>query len=110
MRLLAVGLSHRTAPVELRESVDFARAGLESALTALAARRMGAEAVVLSTCNRAEIYALSESDAAADAIRNFFSEYHAVDAARIAEHLYTLRGPEAARHLFRGAAGLDSLF
>jgi glutamyl-tRNA reductase len=109
MRLLAVGLSHRTASVELRESVDFSRTGLESALTALAARRMGAEAVVLSTCNRAEIYALSESDAAADAIRDFFSEYHAVDAARIAEHLYTLRGPDAARHLFRVAAGLDSL-
>ena len=109
MRLLAVGLSHRTASVELRESVDFARAGLESALTALAARGMGAEAVVLSTCNRAEIYALSESDAAADAIRDFFSEYHAVDATRLTEHLYIHRGPDVARHLFRVAAGLDSL-
>ncbi len=109
MRLLAVGISHRTAPVELRESVDFSRAGLESALTAFAARGMGAEAVVLATCNRAEIYALSESDAAADAIMNFFSEYHAIDASRIAEHLYTHRGPDVARHLFRVAAGLDSL-
>jgi glutamyl-tRNA reductase len=109
MRLFAVGLSHRTAPVELRESVDFARAGLEHALSALAARGISSEAVVLSTCNRAEIYTLADSDGAADAIRSFFSEYHGVAAAILAEHLYAYRGGEAARHLFRVAAGLDSL-
>ena len=109
MRLLAVGLSHRTAPVELRESVDFARAGLDAALHALAARGVSPEAVVLSTCNRAEIYAVGESDAAADAITGFFSEYHGLDPARLAEHLYCHRGVDAARHLFRVAAGLDSL-
>ena len=64
MRLLAVGVSHRTAPVELRETVDFARGGIESALTALAARGVGRELVVLSTCNRAEIYAAAEADTA----------------------------------------------
>jgi glutamyl-tRNA reductase len=53
MRLFAIGLSHRTAPVELRECVDFGRAGVEAALSALAGRGIGAEAVVLSTCNRA---------------------------------------------------------
>jgi glutamyl-tRNA reductase len=109
MRLFAVGLSHRTAPVELRESVDFARAGLESALTAFAARGVGPEAVVLSTCNRAEIYALGESDAAADRIGRFFGEYHDVEPTRVSEHLYVHRGADAARHLFRVAAGLDSL-
>jgi glutamyl-tRNA reductase len=109
MRLLAVGLSHRTAPVELREAVDFARAGLERALTAFAARGVGPEAVVLSTCNRAEIYAVGESDAAADEIGRFFSDYHAVDHAGLAAHLYYHRGIDAARHLFRVAAGLDSL-
>jgi glutamyl-tRNA reductase len=109
MRLLAVGISHRTAPVELREAVDFARAGLESALTALAALGVGSEAVVLATCNRAEIYALSESDAAADEIGRFFSDYHAVDPDGLAPYLYCHRGIEVARHLFRVAAGLDSL-
>ena len=68
MRLLAVGLSHRTAPVELRESVDFGRAGLDTALHALAARGVSPETVVLSTCNRAEIYAVGDSDAAADLV------------------------------------------
>ena len=109
MRLFAVGLSHRSAPVELRESVDFARAGLPSALGAYAARGIGPEAVVVSTCNRAEIYALAESDGDADRIGRFFCEYHQVEHRRVVEHLYVHRGPDAARHLFRVAAGLDSL-
>jgi glutamyl-tRNA reductase len=109
MRLLAVGLSHRTAPVELRERVDFARAGLDAALSALAARGVAREAVVLSTCNRAEIYAVGDTDDAAGAIGSFFSDYHQVHDGRIAEHLYLLRGSDAARHLFKVAAGLDSL-
>ena len=108
MRLLAVGLSHRTAPVELRESVDFARSGLDTALHALGANGASQEAVVLSTCNRAEIYAVGESDAAGDALRRFFCDYHNVDSSRLAEHLYCHRGIDAARHLFRVAAGLDS--
>jgi glutamyl-tRNA reductase len=109
MRLLAVGISHRTAPVELRESVDFGRRGLEAALTAFAARAVSPEAVVLSTCNRAEIYAVSDADDAVDAIHRFFSEYHGLDPVSLAGHLYSHRGPDAARHLFRVAAGLDSL-
>ena len=109
MRLYAVGLSHRTAPVELRECVDFSRGGVDAALSALATRGLGREIVVLSTCNRAEIYAVGEGDATADALGRFFSEYHNLPHAQMAEHLYHRRGAEAARHLFRVAAGLDSL-
>jgi glutamyl-tRNA reductase len=109
MRLFAVGLSHRTAPVELRECVDFARAGVEAALSALAARAIASEVVVLSTCNRAEIYAVGESETTAEALLRFFGEYHQIPAERIAEHLYVRRGQEVARHLFTVAAGLDSL-
>jgi glutamyl-tRNA reductase len=109
MRLFAVGLSHRTAPVDLRECVDFARGGVDAALSALASRGIGREVVVLSTCNRAEIYAVGETDATAEGVGRFFSEYHKLPHAQVAEHLYMRRGPEAARHLFRVAAGLDSL-
>ena len=109
MRLFAIGLSHRTAPVDLRECVDFARGGVDVALSALASRGVGPEVVVLSTCNRAEIYAVGDSDATAERVGRFFSEYHNVPHARVAEHLYLRRGTEAARHLFRVAAGLDSL-
>jgi glutamyl-tRNA reductase len=109
MRLFAIGLSHRTAPVELRECVDFGRAGVEAALSALASRGVGDEAVVLSTCNRAEIYTVGDDDATADAVLRFFSDYHGVPQARLDDHLFVRRGADVARHLFRVAAGLDSL-
>src|SRR5918995_869104 len=106
MRLFAVGLSHRTAPVELRECVDFARAGVEAALSALASRQIAQELVVLSTCNRAEVYAVGDNDATAAGLTSFFSDYHGVPPEQMAEHLYVRRGQEAALHLFRVAAGL----
>jgi glutamyl-tRNA reductase len=109
MRLFAVGLSHRTAPVELRETVDFARKGLEHALADLSSRGAGREIVVLSTCNRAEIYAIGDTDETAEQVGRFFSDYHEIAHDRVREHLYVHRGAEAARHLFRVAAGLDSL-
>ena len=62
MRLFAIGLSHRTAPVELRESTDFSRKGIGDALADLTARGIGRELVVLSTCNRAEVYAVGDTD------------------------------------------------
>jgi len=109
MRLYAIGLSHRTAPVELRESVDFARGGVDRALASLAARGIGREIVVLSTCNRAEVYAVGDNEATAEGVRRFFSEYHNIAHGQMAEHLYVRNGADAARHLFRVAAGLDSL-
>lgn len=108
MRLFAVGLSHRTAPVELRERVDFSRLGAADALTALAGRGLTGERVVLSTCNRAEIYAVAGPEGP-DAIGRFFAEYHDLPLTDLADHLYVRRGADVARHLFRVAAGLDSL-
>src|SRR5215204_1793462 len=109
MRLFAVGISHRTAPVELRESVDFARRGLDAALSALAKRNLTHEAVVVSTCNRAEIYASANSEAAMDACGRFFSEYNELPWETVAPHVVTYKGAKAVEHLFRVAAGLDSL-
>jgi len=109
MRLLAVGLSHRSAPVDVRERVDFARQGLGSALAALADEGIGSEAVVLATCNRAEVYLVADSESAEESMARFISAYHEVEHASIAGHLYRHKGAEVARHLFRVAAGLDSL-
>lgn len=108
MPLFAVGLSHRSAPIELRETVDFSRDGIDRALSALAARGVG-EAVVLSTCNRAEIYTVVETDATVALVTRFFSEYHTIDPLQLEEHLYLHRGADATKHLFRVASGLDSL-
>jgi len=109
VRLFAVGVTHRTAPVELRERIDFARTGVDSALIALTSNGVAREAVVLSTCNRAEIYAVADDDRAGEAVGRFISDYHRVPWDRLAPHVFQHRGSDAADHLFRVAAGLDSL-
>jgi glutamyl-tRNA reductase len=110
MKLLLVGISHRTAPVELRERVDFNVRGVSNALSALAGRGSAREAVIVSTCNRAEIYAACDdaSQTRADVAR-FISEFTEVPPTDVAPHLQELVDVDAARHLFRVAAGLDSL-
>jgi glutamyl-tRNA reductase len=108
-RLFAVGLSHRTAPIELREQVDFARGGVAAALEGLASRNLAREMAVLSTCNRAEVYVAAAADRAVEEIFSFFAEYHDVDPDALTPHLYVHHGADVARHLFRVAAGLDSL-
>jgi glutamyl-tRNA reductase len=110
MHLLLVGISHKTAPVELRERLDFQVRGIDRALQALAARGSTREAVVLSTCNRAEVYvACDDVPATLADLVTFVSEFNAVDEPAVAPHVYDVADLEAARHLFRVAAGLESL-
>jgi len=110
MRLLIVGISHQTAPVELRERVDFQARGVADALKALAARGSTREAVVVSTCNRAELVVACEDEPATRAdLTRFFGDFNHLAPADVAPHLYQLVDLDAARHLFRVAAGLDSL-
>lgn len=108
--IVLLGVSHHTAPVELRERVDFTTRGLDEALRALMRRPAVGEAVVLSTCNRAELYAVGDdAEALRQDLAQFFCEYHQVSEAELTPYLYTRRDADAARHLFRVAAGLDSL-
>jgi glutamyl-tRNA reductase len=110
MHLLLVGISHRTAPVDLRERVDFSARGIGDALRALAGRGSTHEAVIVSTCNRSEIYTACDDPAATRPdIERFISEFHRVGAPEMAPHVYEMADFDAARHLFRVAAGLDSL-
>jgi glutamyl-tRNA reductase len=110
MHLLLVGISHRTAPIELREKLDFQARGVESALRALTARQTTREAVILSTCNRAEIYVVCDDvERARQDLIAFLGEFHALDQATLVPHLEGAADLDAARHLFRVAAGLDSL-
>jgi glutamyl-tRNA reductase len=109
MHLLVVGINHRTAPVELRERLDF-QGRVEAALRALAVRGSTREAVVLSTCNRAELYAACDDvDSTRSDLVKFVSEFHQIDRSAVATHLYDLADFDVVRHLFRVAAGLDSL-
>jgi glutamyl-tRNA reductase len=110
MRLLLIGISHRTAPVELRERLDFQARGVEAALRALAVQGAAREAVVLSTCNRAEVYtACDDVEAARSAVTSFLADFHGVDHATLLSHLYAQVDLDVARHLYRVAAGLDSM-
>ncbi len=109
MGLLVVGISHRTAPVGLREHLAIPAERIGAALDRLTASGEVKEAVVLSTCNRVEVYVqpVGDRDRAAHLLREFFARiYDSVDAAAA---LYRQDGLEAVAHLFRVAAGLDSM-
>ncbi|PNY83032.1 glutamyl-tRNA reductase [Deinococcus koreensis] len=99
-----VGLNHQTAPVEVRERAAV-RAGEEGALLSHLSRH-AAEAMLLSTCNRTEVYLSGlDADGGGDPVAAFEGAWgHA-----LGEHLYVHRGEDAVRHLYRVAAGLDSL-
>ena len=103
-RLVCLGLSHRTAPVELRERFSTLGLGAERCPEVL-------EHAVLSTCYRVELYAylVASVDDARDALIDALAEAHDVDRSLLVDHLYVHAGEDAARHLARVAAGLDSL-
>ena len=110
MQLLLVGVSHRTAPIELRERLDFSARGVDRALSALAGSGAHHEATIVSTCNRVELYVgCDDPEAARPAIQNFLSEFHGISGDQLAPHLYSKTGHDAVTHLYRVAAGLDSL-
>lgn len=97
--------------MELRERLDFHARGLDKALEALrTSRAVVRESAILSTCNRAEMYAVADDVTAAKAeLVRFFSAYHDIDPTTVMPHVYDVADLDAARHLFRVAAGLDSL-
>ncbi|MCC6418766.1 MAG: glutamyl-tRNA reductase [Gemmataceae bacterium] len=111
MHLLAVGCSYRNTPVEVRERLAFDGDKLPRALDEVGAR-YGCEAVILSTCNRVELYlARAEAPVAPDAdlLAEFVAEFHRVPETDVKPHLYQHRGPDTVRHLFRVTASLDSM-
>jgi glutamyl-tRNA reductase len=109
--IVIVGLNHRSAPIEVRESVAFEEAYVSDALTRLRGYPSIQEGVILSTCNRVEVVAAAwDREAAATAIKAFLAEQKAHrNPASLDEHIYTYCGADAVRHLFRVAASLDSM-
>ncbi len=108
MKILALGLNHKTAPVEIRERVTFGPDILAGALRSLTARPEVTEAVILSTCNRTEIYCVLGSDGEAP-VRAWLAGFHGLEEDRLAPYLYAHVGLDAVRHLMRVASGLDSM-
>ena len=110
--LLVVGLSHRTAPIELRERVAFDPVRTDGLCQTLMANQIVSEVLVLSTCNRSELYAVHRRGEPSydDAIDSSFAFVHGVRQETLNGHLYRYRNGDAARHLYRVAASLDSQF
>jgi glutamyl-tRNA reductase len=105
MHLVAFGLNHHTAPLAIREKLAFSAELLPEALSSLTAEAAH-EAAIISTCNRTEVYCASPDP---DAALAWLAKFHRMPAAELAPYLYQLQAPEAARHAFRVASGLDSM-
>lgn len=111
MSLVVVGMSHHTSPVEVRERLAFSLDAMPGALMRLKKRLAGGGAVILSTCNRVELYAnhVLEPELLRRELRHFLSEQHNVPLEEFRDFLYEYADREAVGHLFRVAASLDSL-
>src|SRR3954453_18172140 len=110
MNLLVVGGSFKTVPIELREKLAFDGPKLLTALNELATR-FGSEAVILSTCNRVEVYVARTGATIApnaDLIAEFIAEFHQLAYEQIRANLYAKTDDDAVQHLFRVASSLDS--
>lgn len=108
MSLIALGINHRTAPIELREQVAFADEQVAEALRDLASIPAVSEAAILSTCNRTELYC-GLTDDQPQVLGEWLARFHTLDPADIRPHLYSFPDAAAVRHLLRVAGGLDSM-
>src|SRR5450631_3994497 len=110
MKLFITGLSHHTAPVEVRERVAFAENTLPEALDRLRHRPGMVEGMILSTCNRVEVAVTADDQCDPEgSVENFLAEASRVEPAWVSPYLYHFNGQDAVRHLFRVAASLDSM-
>lgn len=109
MRPVVVGVSHRTAPVEIRERLAVPPGAASDGLRRLLETGDAAEAVILSTCNRVELYAASDAGVPLDRLAARVADWSGSAAAEVAPHLYRREGVDAVRHLYRVASGVDSL-
>ncbi len=106
MQLFTLGLNHMSAPIAIREGVAFAAERLQEALVEFTRKQPVREAAILSTCNRTEMYCASGEPGAA---LQWLADYHRVSPQELKSYTYILEAPQAVRHAFRVASGLDSM-
>jgi glutamyl-tRNA reductase len=108
MQLFAFGLNHTTAPVAIREQVNFSSDQLRHALHDLVNRELVQQVVIISTCNRTELYSVLETDTSEEII-HWLGQYHHLASNQLQAHVYTYWHTDVVRHLFRVACGLNSM-
>ena len=110
MHIVVVGLSHRTAPVEVREKLSIPDTSIEDALISLKKSSEILEVSILSTCNRLEIYSLvKDINTGISSVKEFLSKYSSVSHDELDPHLFDFKQEDAVLHLMKVSAGLDSL-
>lgn len=108
MAIFALGINHKTAPVNIREQVAFTPEKLPLALTGILAQSPASEAAIVSTCNRTELYCeLHANDR--DALIRWFEDFHGIEHNTLDPYIYSFTDQEAVKHILRVASGLDSL-
>ena len=108
MSFIAIGINHQSAPVAIRERVAFTPASLAGALKAYSKATNQGEIVILSTCNRTEIFANGEQTSSLELV-SWLAELHGLNLHDLEQYLYTHEKQDAIEHLMRVACGLDSL-
>src|SRR3989338_8086626 len=110
MNLVAIGINHKTAPVEIREKLSFSSKETVEANRLLKESATLRENLILSTCNRVEIYAVCDKGKDyISGIKNFLNRYHGLSLSEYEQRLYVRKDREVVEHLFGVAAGLDSM-
>lgn len=109
MHLVVIGLNYRTAPVELRERLAIPEDLLRAALSDLRSRAGASECLILSTCNRTEVYACTNARSDDEGLYAWIADYFHVSPDDLRDHLYSHAGHKAAEHLFRVASSIDSM-
>ena len=110
MDLAVIGINHKTAPVEVREKFSFSTKEIPEANRLLKERALLKESLILSTCNRVEVYAVADRDKdCVNGIKNALSQFHDLNRSDYEDKLYVHKGKAAAEHLFKVASGLDSM-
>jgi glutamyl-tRNA reductase len=110
MGIIVVGLSHKTAPIEVREKLNFPESTLPDALRKLMTYEGIRESLIVSTCNRVEIYAfVQDSVKGIDRIKQYISDYHGLTREALEQSLYVYPDAQGVRHTFRVASSLDSM-
>ncbi len=108
-RLLLLGWNFRGADASVRERIAFSADEVKEALGRIRGQGLASEGVIVATCHRSEIYALAEGEGAHERIAEVISRWRGLDREKVVRASFYREGPEAARHLFRVAAGLDSM-
>jgi glutamyl-tRNA reductase len=110
LELIIIGLNHKTAPIEIRERLAFQESEIEKALSQAHSLPSLKENMILSTCNRVELYAISqEVEKSIGDLKDFLSRFHSLPLDLFEKSLYLMVGEEAVRHIFRVASSLDSM-